>query len=97
MRRNERAHVLVQFADSLAGKVGIAVEQRKGTLLLRQPCRREVGGAGDLPGPLPCPIGGFDRAVTQPGHHQRVRQPGHPEADPAFGDGFLTLCLEWKA
>jgi hypothetical protein len=97
MRRDERAHILIQFADSLAGEIGVPVEQREGPLLLRQARRGKVGGAIDLPGPLPYPVRGLDRAVAQPGHHQRVGQPGHAEADPAFGGGFPALRLQRKA
>ena len=92
-----RLHIAVHLADGVASEIGLAVEQRERALFVRETRRAQVGGAADLPSPLPCPLGRFVRAVAQSDHHQRVGQAGHAEPDAPLGHGLLALLLQGEA
>ena len=94
---NQREHISIELAHALPGEVGLAVEQREGTLLGRDMRRGDIGGAVDQPGPALGDVGRVRRAIARSHHHQRVRQPGQAEADASLGVGLAPLLLQGKS
>ena len=90
------ANLCGQVADVAGREIGVAVEQREGTLGFRQLDRRQIGGGLDGRHPFPGPGGGGLGTVAQAAHDEGIGEPGHAEADAPLVPRFLALLLEGK-